>query len=52
MNRKVKMPAIVGTVATVVLAVLAGLGTVPELAPVCTAAITAINTTVGYFTYE
>ena len=32
MNRKVKLPAIVGAIATTALAVLAGLGTVPELA--------------------
>jgi hypothetical protein len=51
LHPKVKLPAIVGTVATLALAVLAGLGTVPELAPICTAATTAINTTVGYFTY-
>lgn len=52
MNRKVKLPAIVGSIATVVLAVLAGLGTIPELAPIATAASVAITTTVGYFTYE
>ena len=52
MNRKVKLPAIVGTVASVALAVLAGAGTIPELAPICTAATTAITTTVGYFTFE
>lgn len=51
LNPKVKVPAIVGTIATITLAVLAGVGTVPELAPVCTAATTAVNTTVGYFTY-
>jgi hypothetical protein len=51
MNPKVKVPAIIGTVASLALAVLAGAGTIPELAPICTAATTAITTTVGYFTY-
>lgn len=52
MNPKVKVPAVVGSIVTVALAVLAGLNTVPDLAPVCTAAITALNTTVGYITYD
>ena len=49
-HRKVKIPAQVGLGITIALGVLAGLGTVPELAPVCTGAATAINTAVGYVT--
>lgn len=52
LRRTVKLPAIAGTVATIVLAVLAGLGTVPELAPACTAASTALTTAIGYLTAE
>jgi hypothetical protein len=52
MHPKVKVPAIVGTVISVALAVLAGAGTIPDLAPICAAATTAVTTTVGYFTFE
>lgn len=51
-HRKVKIPAKVGVGLTITLGVLAGLGTVPDLAPVCLGAATAINTAVGYWTAE
>lgn len=51
-HRKVKVPAVVGTVATIGLAVAAGVGAaIPETVPVTTAISTGILTTIGYFTY-
>lgn len=51
LNPKVKVPAIVGSIVTIGLAVLAAAGTVPELAPVATAGTTALTTLSGYFAY-
>lgn len=50
---KVKVPAIVGTVLTITLAVLAAVGTgVPSLVPIVTALTTLIHTATGYLTYS
>ena len=52
LHRKVKVPAVVGTIATIGLAVAAGVGAaIPEAVPVTTAVTTGILTTIGYFTY-
>ncbi len=52
LHSKVKVPAVIGTVLTITLAVLAAVGAgVPSIAPVCTAAVTALQTISGYFTY-
>ena len=51
-KRKVKIPARVGVGLTITLGLLAGLGTVPALAPACTAATLAITTAVGYWVSE
>jgi hypothetical protein len=51
-HRKVKVPAFVGTAATVVLAVAAGVGAaVPAAVPITTAVTTGVLATIGYFTY-
>lgn len=52
LHPKVKVPAVVGTVITVALAVLAALGSVPEGAPYAAAGTTLINSIAGYFAYE
>lgn len=53
LHRKVKVPAVVGTVLTITLAVLAAIGTgVPSLVPIVTAVTTLIHTATGYFTYS
>lgn len=53
LHPKVKVPAVVGTVITVDRAVLTAVGSnVPEVAPICTGAVTAINTIAGYLTYS
>ena len=49
---KVKVPAVVGTVIAIVLAVLAGLSAVPEFAPYVAIGVTAINSVAGYLTYS
>jgi len=52
-HRKVKVPAIVGAGATVVLAIAAGVGAaIPETLPITTAVTTGVLTTVGYFTWS
>lgn len=51
LHPKVKVPAVVGTVITVILAVLAGLNTVPEVAAYAAAGTTILNTISGYFTF-
>lgn len=49
---KVKVPAVVGTVIAIVLAVLAGLSAVPELAPYVAIGVTVVNAVTGYLTYS
>lgn len=52
LHPKVKVPAIVGTVVTVALAVLAALTGIPALIPYVTAATTLLTTVSGYLTYS
>lgn len=47
---KVQVPAIVGTVVTVLLAVLSGLTGVPAIAPYIAAALTVLQAISGYIT--
>lgn len=52
LHPKVKVPAVVGTVVSVALGVLAVFGDVPEIAPYAAIGTTFINTVAGYFTYS
>lgn len=53
LHPKVKVPAVVGAIITIGLAVLSAVGAnVPDAAAVCTGAVTAINTVAGYLTYS
>ncbi len=48
---KVKVPAVVGTIIAIVLAVLSGLTAVPAAAPYVAIGVTVINGIAGYLTY-
>jgi hypothetical protein len=49
---KVKVPAVVGTIVAIVLAVLAALTTVPAAAPYVAIGTTVITAVTGYLTYS
>ncbi len=51
LHPKVKVPAIVGTVITIGLAVATALTSVPATAVYAAAGVTFLNTVAGYFTY-
>lgn len=51
LHPKVKVPAVVGTVITIALAVTSGLTSIPAAAPYVAAAVTTLQTISGYFTY-
>ena len=52
LHPKVRVPAIIGTILTVVLAVLSAASGVPSIAPFVAAAVTLLQTVSGYLTYS
>lgn len=52
LHPKVKVPAVIGTIIAIVLAVLAGLTAVPAVAPYVAIGVTIINSVSAYFTYS